>query len=575
MKQKKVNAKEIDNNINLVIEQITNLSDRQTKHIQSLTRIGVALSSVTSLDRIFDLILDEAVAFTNSDAATIYKVSEDKAQLDFVVVYNKSLHLRMGVGHGPITWKSLPLFDCKGNSNLSHIAVNVFHKKRMLCFDDVYKTRDYDITGTKVIDAKNRYRSKSMLTIPLKDHENEVLGVLQVINAMDNDGKVIPFSNEHKIMLKSLASQAAIAMTNRKLINDLEVLLMQFMQSIAKGIERKSKYSSNHITRVALLADMLAGRISQEKAGKFRNTRFSESELKEISMSGLMHDVGKIVTPEYVMDKSTKLETITDRIHLISMRFELFKKALALFKIEHGEAELVKIASKWYPPKSISNWEELIATLDKDMAFLENSNLGEELLDKAAKQRIDRIRKINLSFENVEYYLLSEDEAENLKISSGTLSPAERMTMNEHALVTWEMLSDIKFPGKFKNVPLFASTHHEKLNGSGYPFGMKEKQLPLQSRILAISDIFEALTAVDRPYKKGNKLSEALKIMAACARDREVDPDLLDFMLDSGLYIDYAQKYMKPEQIDKINISTIKKIYGNRRKVKKIDYSCK
>jgi HD-GYP domain-containing protein (c-di-GMP phosphodiesterase class II) len=561
MKNKEKINNEIDRNINIVIEQITNLSDKQTKHIQNLTRIGVALSSVTNLDRIFDLILVEAIAFTNADAATIYKVSEDKQQLDFAIVYNKSLNIRMGISHGPITWKSLPLFDIKGRCCLSHIATNVFHKKRLLCFDDVYKTRDYDISGTKAIDTKNKYRSKSMLTIPLKDHEDEVLGVLQIINAMDRQGNVIPFKNEHKVMIKSLASQAAIAMSNRKLINDLEILLMQFMKAIAKGIERKSKYSSNHITRVSLLADMIAGKINKDITGTFRNISFSESELKEISMAGLMHDVGKIVTPDIVMDKSTKLEAITDRIQLINLRFELFKKALALYRIEHGEKEIIKTARKWYPQSRPPSWDKIISSLDDDKAFLAQVNNGGELIELNAQNRIDHIQKIKLRFDGVQYILLTEDEAENLKISYGTLSPAERLTMNEHALVTWEMLSDIKFPIKFRNVPLFASTHHEKLNGRGYPFGMKDKQLPLQSRILAISDIFEALTAIDRPYKKGNKLSEAIQILAVCARDNEVDADLLDFMLDSGLYLDYANRYMKPDLVDKIDVNAIKKIY--------------
>jgi HD-GYP domain-containing protein (c-di-GMP phosphodiesterase class II) len=385
--------------------------------------------------------------------------------------------------------------------------------------------------------------------------------VLQIINAMDRQGNVIPFKNEHKVMIKSLASQAAIAMSNRKLINDLEILLMQFMKAIAKGIERKSKYSSNHITRVSLLADMIAGKINKDITGTFRNISFSESELKEISMAGLMHDVGKIVTPDIVMDKSTKLEAITDRIQLINLRFELFKKALALYRIEHGEKEIIKTARKWYPQSRPPSWDKIISSLDDDKAFLAQVNNGGELIELNAQNRIDHIQKIKLRFDGVQYILLTEDEAENLKISYGTLSPAERLTMNEHALVTWEMLSDIKFPIKFRNVPLFASTHHEKLNGRGYPFGMKDKQLPLQSRILAISDIFEALTAIDRPYKKGNKLSEAIQILAVCARDNEVDADLLDFMLDSGLYLDYANRYMKPDLVDKIDVNAIKKIY--------------
>jgi len=561
MKSKVNTVKEIDDRLNQVIEQITSLSDLQTKHIQSLTRIGVALSSVSNLDMIFDMILSEAIAFSNADAATIYKVSEDGKKLDFVIVYNKTLKLRMGGKHTPITWNSIPLFNKDGESCLSHIASNVFHKKRMLCFEDVYKTREYDISGTKAIDASNHYRSKSMLTVPLKDHENEVLGVLQVINPLDANGNITSFTNEQKVMLKSLASQAAIAMSNRKLINDLETLLMQFMQAIAKGIERKSKYSSNHITRVSLLADMIANKINNDQTGYFRQISFTPSELKELSMAGLMHDVGKIVTPEYVMDKSTKLETITDRIHLINLRFELFKKALALSRAERGEEKILKTAMGWYPDMKPVNWDELISRLDSDRAFLTKVNKGGELLTDKALQQINRIRKMQFSFQKQKFNLLTADEVVNLQIRQGTLSPAERNTMKEHVMITWEMLSEVTFPVKFRNVALYAATHHEKLNGKGYPFGLKDEQLPLQSRILAISDIFEALTASDRPYKKGNTLSEALSILAHCAKEQEVDADLLDFILDSGIYLDFARKYMKPKLIDKVDIKAVKQIY--------------
>jgi HD-GYP domain-containing protein (c-di-GMP phosphodiesterase class II) len=561
MKSKVNTGKEIDERMNQVIEQITSLSDLQTKHIQSLTRIGVALSSVSNLEMIFDMILSEAIAFANADAATIYKVSEDKKRLDFVIVYNKTLKLRMGGKHTPITWASIPLFNKDGESCLSHIAANVYHKKRMLCFEDVYKTREYDISGTKAIDASNHYRSKAMLTVPLKDHDNEVLGILQVINPLDANGNITSFTNEQKVMLKSLASQAAIAMSNRKLINDLETLLMQFMQAIAKGIERKSKYSSNHITRVSLLADMIANKINNDQAGYFRQISFTPSELKELSMAGLMHDVGKIVTPEYVMDKSTKLETITDRIHLINLRFELFKKALALSRAERGEKKILKAAMGWYPDMKPLNWDELISRLDSDRAFLTKVNKGGELLTDSALQQINRIRGMQFSFQKQKFNLLTADEVVNLQIRQGTLSPAERNTMKEHVMITWEMLSEVTFPVKFRNVALYAATHHEKLNGKGYPFGLKDEQLPLQSRILAISDIFEALTASDRPYKKGNTLSEALSILAHCAKEQEVDADLLDFILDSGIYLDFARKYMKAKLIDKVDIKAVKQIY--------------
>lgn len=561
MRRKALSSKDIDNNIKIVVEEISKLSDKQTGHIQNLTRIGVALSSVNNLDKIFNLILEEGIAFTNADAATIYKVSDDKKFLDFVLVYTKSLNLKMGGNNDPITWPSIPLYEKRNRPHLKYIVTNVYHKKRLLCFEDVYEAKDYDISGTKAIDELNKYRSKSMLTIPLKNHEDEVLGVLQIINALDRHGKIIAFNDEHIVMLKSLAAQAAIAMSNRKLINDLENLLMQFMHSIAKGIERKSKYSSNHIIRVASLADMIARQINADVSAKYREIILSENELKELSMAGLMHDVGKIVTPEHVMDKSSKLETVTDRIELVRLRFELFKKSLLLYKQEMGEALILKIARVWYPGSNIKSVSDILRQIDSDYIFLKDVNSGGEYLSDKALERISQILRIEFDYDGQNWKLLTEDEFDHLTIRRGTLSAEERKIMNEHVQVTWEMLSELTFPNKYKNVALYAASHHEKLNGKGYPRGLDAKNLPLQSRILAIADICEALTAADRPYKKGNKLSEAIKILVECAKNKEIDSDLLDLMLDSGLYLEFAKQYLRPEQIDNCDIRAIKKIY--------------
>ncbi len=553
--------KDINRTLNQVIHHITKMTEKQLKHIQSLTRIGESLSSVSGLERIFDMILDEAIAFTKADAATIYRVSDDQKSLDFAIVYNKTMKIRMGGTSSPITWPSIPLYDAEGSPRLSHIVTNVYHKKRLLCFDDVYKTTEYDVSGTKSIDEKNGYRSKSMLAIPLKNHEDDVLGVIQIINAMDRPGHVTPFENEHIVMLKSLASQAAIAMSNRKLINDLENLLMQFMRAIATGIQRKSKYSSDHITRMALLTDMIAQRMNLAEDGKYKEVHFSPNELKELSMAGLMHDVGKIVTPEYVMDKSTKLESINDRIHLVSLRFELFKKALSLYNCEFGEKKLLEVIDSWYTENKPQNLAELIAKLVEDQAFLDKVNIGGEFLADANVERISNLANIVLEYQGEKWSLLTEDEKYNLQIRKGTLNTEERKQMDDHVLVTWDMLSQLTFPHKYKNVALYAASHHEKLSGKGHPFGLTAEQLPLQSRLLAVADIFEALTSADRPYKKAKTLAESFKIMAFCVKDREIDGDILDFFIDSGLYLEFAEKFMHPDQIGEVDFNAIKKIY--------------
>lgn len=551
--------KDINIMLNHVVETINELAEIQVSHIKRLTNIGKSLSSELDLNKIFDMILEEALAFTNADAATIYKVSDDGQFLKFEIVYTGSLNIRMGGTHGAVEWPMIPLYDAEGNPRLSHIVTSVFHKAMDLCFEDVYETKEYDISGTKKTDEANGYRCKSMLTIPLKNHEDDVLGVIQIINAMDKEGNIVPFNDEHKTMLYSLASQAAIAFSNRRLIEDLENLLMQFIRAIAKAIEKKSKYSSDHIMRVALLTDMIAEKLNSVKEGKFGDLSFSKNELKELSMAGWMHDVGKIITPEYIMDKSVKLETIFDRIELVKERFEKMRLMLRVRRQEMCSEDFLKLLQTAISPDITA--ETIETFLQSELAFLERVNIGGEFLPDADIARVQALQKINIEYDGKMYYLLEEMEMRNLTIRKGTLLPEEIKLMSSHVSVTWDMLSQLSFPKKYKNVAFYASTHHEKLNGKGYPWGLTAERLPIQSRIIAVADIFEALTSADRPYKKAKTLNESLKIMAFCVKDGDLDADLLDFFLDSGLYKEFADAKMLPNQIDAVDIAALKKIY--------------
>ncbi len=559
MKTRYSDNREVDDMLKRVVHCITDLAEKQVLHIQRLTQIGFALSSETDLHKIFDMILSEAIDFTNADAATIYRVSEDGKALEFEIVYNRSLGLRMGSTHEPVNWNPVMLFDEDGNPRISHIVSSVYHTKQSLCFEDVYKTADYDISGTIATDRANNYRCKSMLTIPLKNHEDEVLGVIQVINAMDKRKRIISFSEEHHSMLTSLASQAAIALSNRKLIQSLETLLMQFMRSIALGIERKSKYSSDHIQRVAILTDMIAGKINEDEEGSFQNIRFSDNELKELSMSGWMHDVGKIITPEFVMDKSTKLETIYDRIDLVRTRFKMMILSLQLLQKENDTQSFEDFVQQHFPPGV--DTASVFDYLDESLAIVERVNTSGEFLPDGDLQRIDELYSISFEYKGIPVFLIQEEEKANLEIRRGTLTPTEIKQMSSHVSVTWEMLSQLSFPKKYKNVAFYASTHHEKLNGKGYPWGLTAEKLPLQSRIIAVADIFEALTSADRPYKRPKTLSESLKIMAICVKAGDLDALLLDFILDSGLYLEFAERFMHSEYIDQVNIPELKKLY--------------
>jgi len=516
-------------------------------HIEQLTKIGIALSAEKDINNFFNLVLEEAMDYTNSDGGTIYTISEDKKYLDFKIVCTRSKNIKLGFAD-TTKWPSIPIFDENGKPNLKNFASYVAHTGKSSSIDDVYNQNIYDNSGTKKYDKSNDYSTKSIVAVPLKNHENDVLGVIQLINAMDDNGNIISYTKEHITMLTSLASQAAIALTNKLLIEGLENLLRQFIKSIAKAIDRKSEYTGGHITRVASLTEMIAAAIQKDKK-EFPNVEFSENEMQEISIAGWMHDIGKITTPIYIMDKATKLETIFNRIELVKARFEIVKLVI--------KCDLLKIKNERKKDKLL----EILTRLDNDLEFLEHANIGGEFMKDEDLERIDGIFHFSYESEGKKYFLITENEKKNLSIRKGTLLEEEIEKMREHAFVSHEMLSQLTFPRKYKNVPIYASAHHEKLNGKGYPFHLQGKDLPLQARIIAIADLFEALTAADRPYKKGKKLSETFRIMAFMAKDNEIDKNVLDLLIDSGVFMDYAKAYLNPEQIDEVDFDKLKKMY--------------
>ena len=552
----------INNVLNDVVNRVNKLAEEQLEHINRLSNIGLALSQERDIDKIFDLIIDEALAYTNADAATIYSVSDDKKYLNFEVLQTKSKGIKAGGSFGPIQLPPVPLYKEDNHPNLSNMASCVYHTKEVLNFNDCYNETRFDLTGTMTWDRANNYRSKSMLAIPLRNYEDEILGIIQIINALDsNTSEIISFRKESIVMVQSLASQAAITFTNRALIKSLESLFKQFIKAIALAIDRKSKHTGGHIARVAIISKLLASRISDIKTGHFKDFSFTAEELDELSVASWLHDVGKIATPDIIMGKSTKLEKVIDGIELIKLRIDTVK---VLMQSQSYVIECFENKTNFaYLLTNPNTWQEyqveILKQLSTDLDFLINVNFGGEFLTDDKILNIDRISKFTYTLDSEEKQLFSQDEKENLKIKRGTLNDAERQIMNNHVKYTYEILNQLTYPKKYKNVTLYASSHHEKLNGTGHPWGFTGDQLPMQSRILAISDIFEALTAPDRPYKPGKKLSEAIDILANSTIDNHIDKDLFEFILDSGLYKEYAKKYVPAIQIDEVDIEKIKK----------------
>ncbi len=541
---------ETDKLINNITAELKTFSGKMVGHIKELTDIGTALTVNENTPKLMEMIVDVARSFTNADGGTLYIKDPDKSILAFEIVQNESLKTRMGGESGKITWPPVKLVDDNGDENHTNVSAHVALTGETINIPDVYEADGFDFAGAKAFDTQTGYRSKSMLVAPLKDHEDEIIGVLQLINAKSAiDGSTIPFSRESQAITLSLASQVAVVLTKNKLLEELENLFDAFILTIAKAIDEKSPYTGGHIKRVAELAMMIALKIDETTEGPYANVKFNKDEINEMRVASWMHDIGKITTPEYVVDKSTKLETIYDRINEVNTRFELLKKD-AEIKLLKKKLEIAQTNDPDAVTKLEAEHAEEIKKIDDDLQFVIQSNTGGEFMAPEKIERIKDIAKISVQRDGKEEPMLSENEVENLIIKKGTLTDDERRRIQDHVRLTEVMLNELPFPKKLKNVSKYASAHHETLIGTGYPHGLKGDEIPLQARILAFADIFEALSASDRPYKKGKTVTEVQKIMGFMIKDQHIDKDVSDLFFKEDLFSKYIKENYKPYQVD-------------------------
>jgi HD-GYP domain-containing protein (c-di-GMP phosphodiesterase class II) len=534
-------------------EELKDLVKTLQDRVNIFVSVGTSLSTEKDQDILLENIVTYAKQITSADAATLYMMSDDEKKLHFSIVHTDSMDIRMGGTSGnPINWYPVKLYNDDGSPYLEMVAAYVALKKQTLNFEDVYEVKDFNFTGTRQFDQKTGYRTQSMLALPMLNHEKEVIGVLQLINAKDDKNTTIPipFTPESQALTEALASQAAVAITENRLIHGLEDLLNSIIRVIASAIDEKSKYTSGHITRVAELAVYLAEQVSAAEDGVYEKVRYNEDQIEEIRFAGLLHDIGKITTPEYVVDKSTKLETIYDRINMVFLRFELLKKEREIDMWKAIAGGMATIKNHADHEKMFTELKEERRKINEDFSFIQRMNTGGEFLRPEYKDRICDVAKTTVSLDGKPTPLLSDEEVMNLHISRGTLTDEERQIINNHAVVTDKMLSELPFPKKLKKVPSYAANHHERMDGSGYPKGLTADNLELPARIMAMADIYEALTAPDRPYKKGKTLSEAMRIMEFMVKDYHIDPDLFSFFKEKKIYKWYAAKFMNADQID-------------------------
>jgi len=516
------------------------------ENLQKLINIGRSLSTEKNISILLEKILIEARKLSFSDGGTLYLMTEDK-RLNFEILHNESKNIFLGGSHDPVPETFYPVkLYVDGVPNTHSVSAVCALERKTIHIKDAYTDENYDFSGPKGFDKKHDYRSKSFLNVPLTNHKDDIIGVLQLLNSTV-DGEIVPYSDEVINLVEALASQASIALTNKLLIDEQKQLFKSFIQLVSEALEHKDEVTGGHCTRVPVLTMMLADAINNDNTGAYKKFSFNEDEMEELYVAGWLHDFGKVATPEHIMNKSTKLECLFDKIDLLILKFEILKRDKKVDFYKKSLDENCNIKDLKLQLKSD------LDKIDKDIKFLKDCNVGGEFMSDGMKIRIDEISNQMICVEDKEINVISDDEKKNLKISRGTLSDSDFDIMKEHVSLSYELLSKLPYPKHLKNVPFYAGCHHEKINGTGYPNGYSGNRLPLQARIIAIADVFEGLTAPDRPYKKGYKLSKAMSILKSMVKDNEIDKDLFDLFIDKEIYLDYAKDNVASTQIDNIN----------------------
>jgi len=542
-----------------VTEQPSSTVESLLERLERLNEIGASLSRERDIQRLLEQILLAAKAITRADGGTIYRMLDDGNSLRFEIMRTDSLCIAMGGSSGAkMEFPDIKLHQIDGTLNDSLVAAYAAIHKKTVNIDDVYENEDeFDFSGTHIFDQLSGYRSKSFLTVPMRDHEGDVIGVLQLINAQrPGSSDVVSFSQTDQSLAESLASQAAIALSNRLLMTQLEELFESFIGLINLAIDEKSPYTGGHCQRVPVLTMMLAEAVSRTTEGPLAAFTMSDKDRYELKIAGLLHDCGKVTTPVHVVDKATKLHTLFDRIKLIDTRFEVLKRDAEIATLRQQlalRAPVDPAADQALMAQSLAAQEALNA----DREFLRAVNIGGESMSDADVAQVQRIGH-GFKWRNVDAVqstFLTADEMENLCIRKGTLTAAERDTINYHIVATIKMLERLPWPKHLKHVTEYAGGHHERMDGKGYPKGLSRDQMSVQARIMGIADIFEALTASDRPYKPSMKLSQALAIMNNLKQGGHIDPDLFDVFVKERVYLTYGEQFLAAEQLDAVDLS--------------------
>ena len=468
-----------------------------------LIQIAIALSAEKNIDKLLDMILQGAIMISNCDSGTVYV--REKEQLFFHNTYTGAGGF---VDSNTLQKKNLPPVPL----TRGYVSACAVLDKKKINIADVYESTEYDFSGAKKYDAMNNYRTKSMLVIPLEDDKGEIVGVLQLINAQDEKKEVVPFPASHEDIISALASLAAVSLTNRRLAQQVLDTLHSFVEVMVEAIDTRSSYNANHTKSMVGYARKFLDYMAEHHDSR----ALTDEERDSFLMSVWLHDIGKLVIPLEVMDKATRLgskkEVIENRITIACLKEEILGLKDVSLK-EETDAKIEEIRKAW----------ELIKECDTK-GFLPDDLI--EGLKAAAK--------IEIIDENDEKKsLLTEDELVAITVRKGTLTDDERATMQSHVVYTGRMLDKMNFEGVYAKVPGWASSHHEFLDGSGYPKHIKSDEIPMQVRFLTIIDVYDALTAEDRPYKPPMPAEKAFGILESMADEGKIDRQILELFKES------------------------------------------
>ncbi|ALO47340.1 HD family phosphohydrolase [Pseudohongiella spirulinae] len=518
--------------------------------VKRLNTIGIALSAERNIDELLHQILRGARELTGADGGTLYRLDAERTHLTFALVQNEALAISLGGPDAPIPdrFSPIPLRLPDGTPNMRMVAACAVLEGKTVNIANAYNEPGFDFSGTRQFDTLNNYRSTSFLTVPMRNHEGDIIAAIQLINKIDDKGNTTHFSEQDQDLAESLASQGAIALTNAELIQDLHNLFDSFTRVIANAIDAKSAQTGAHCRRVPDLTMMIAKAADGAAFPGIEDFVMTESDYYELSTAAWLHDCGKIVTPHHVVEKSTKLELITDGINIIAERIEIIAR----------DWILVRLSRKLRRGEQLTE-EDLVISADEQqqlqqmLTFLKTSNTGGEFMSDEEVAKIRETGQMSYTdIRGVRRPLLTDEEIAFLSIRKGTLSEAERQIMQDHMVHTINMLEQLPFPRHLRNVPEYAGGHHERMDGKGYPKGLRREQMSVPARMMGIADVFEALTAPERSYKKPMPLSQALSILMRMVEQNHLDPDLFALFIDKQVYLDYARAYLSQQQIDQI-----------------------